>query len=241
MTRAFIFDLDGTLADTEPLHLAAFNAVFRDHGIGISEADYFNPTSGFIGLNDRDCFATALRQHGKHADDEEIAALVADKSEVFQTMAAHRAKLFPGAERFVRAAAERFPLIVVTGALRADAEATLRGTGLRDLFLDVVAAEDAECGKNAPEPFIAALGRLGFILRNRNPIQPRECLAVEDSPYAIDGAHRAGMKALAIAHTVRAEALSAAEIVRPSMLETDLDDVLRALAESDSRARKGAS
>jgi len=239
MIRAFIFDLDGTLANTEPLHLAAFNAVFRDRGIEISEADYFNPTSGFIGLNDRDCFITALARHGIRTDADEIAALVATKSRTFQTMAAEGAKLFPGEERFVRSAAERFPLVVVTGALRADAEATLRGIGLRDLFLDVVAAEDAERGKNAPEPFITALGRLGYILRDRDPIQAGECLAVEDSPYAIEGAHHAGMKALAIAHTVRAEALSAAEIVRPSMRDADLDEILRALARTEEAGRIG--
>ena len=57
MIRAVIFDLDGTLVETEPLHFAAFNEVLRPDGIEIEFNDY---TARLIGLNDRDCFATVL-------------------------------------------------------------------------------------------------------------------------------------------------------------------------------------
>ncbi|MGC1401181.1 HAD family hydrolase, partial [Candidatus Binatus sp.] len=147
MIRAVIFDLDGTLVDTEPLHFAAFNEVLRGDGIEIGFDDY---TARLIGLNDRDCFSTVLRENGKGAGEEHVAKLIARKTAVYQAAIAERDVLYQGAEKFVRDCARRFPLMIVTGTLRVEAETILRHAGLRELFLDIIAAEDVERGK--PEP-----------------------------------------------------------------------------------------
>ncbi|MBV8771634.1 MAG: HAD family phosphatase [Deltaproteobacteria bacterium] len=101
---------------------------------------------------------------------------------------------------------------------------------LRDCFLDIVTAEDVERGKPEPDGFDAALGRLGFILRPHPPITAAECLVVEDTPAGIEAAQRAGMRALAVAQTVAASKLAAADLIRPSLAMADLDEVLRLLA-----------
>src|SRR5579862_8973270 len=226
MIRAIIFDLDGTIVDTEPLHFAAFNEVLRPEGIEIPLDEY---TARLIGLNDRDCFATVLRDNHMDAGEQKIAALVARKTVVYQAMVAEREVLYPGAGKFVRDCAQRFPLMVATGTLRAEAEAILRRARLRDLFLDIIAAEDVERGKPEPDGFIVALGRIGFILRQRDPVLADECLVVEDTPPGIDAAHRAGMKVLALCHVAPADALAAADVVRASIRDLDLDNVLHAL------------
>jgi beta-phosphoglucomutase len=227
MIRAVIFDLDGTLVDTEPLHFAAFNEVLRADGISIHFDDY---KARLIGLNDRDCFSTVLRENHKDAGEQHVADLIARKTVVYQEIIAERDVLFPGAEKFVRDCAHRFPLMIATGTLRAEAEAILRRAGLRELFLDIIAAEDVERGKPEPDGFIAALGRIGFILRQRDPVMADECLVVEDTQAGIEAAHRAGMNVLALCHVAPAADLAGADVVRASIAELDLDEILRALA-----------
>jgi beta-phosphoglucomutase len=226
MIRAVIFDLDGTLVETEPLHFAAFNEVLRPDEIEIGFDDY---TSRLIGLNDHDCFATVLRENHKNAGEDHVANLIARKTAVYQAIIAERDVLCPGAEQFVRDCAQRFPLMIATGTLRAEAETILRRAGLRDLFLDIIAAEDVERGKPEPDGFIAALGRIGYLLRQRDPVLADECLVIEDTPAGIEAAHRAGMKVLALCHMLPSIDLTAADLVRPSISDLDLDDVIHAL------------
>jgi beta-phosphoglucomutase len=228
--RAIIFDLDGTLSDTEPLHFEAFNAVLKPHGIEISRADYF---SRLVGYDDHDCFTILLREHRKPADEALIGELIAQKTSVYQAIVAEREVLFAGAAEFVRHCAHRFPLALVTGTLRAEAETILRRAQIRDLFADIVAAEDVERGKPEPDGFKAALGRLGYILRPRPPLLAAECLVIEDTAAGIEAARRAGMRILALAQTVSASELAAADLVRPSIAETNLDEVLLSLAALD--------
>ena len=96
-------------------------------------------------------------------------------------------------------------------------------------FADVVSAEDVERGKPAPDPFLMALQHLQRLPELSPPIQPDECLAIEDTAAGVEAARAANMKVLGIAHTSPAQTLAAADLVRASLAETDLNDVLRRL------------
>jgi HAD superfamily hydrolase (TIGR01509 family) len=226
MIRAIIFDLDGTLADTEPLHFAAFAKVLRTGGIELSRDEYF---TRLIGYDDRDCFTILMAENGRSADPAAIAELIASKAAIYQGLIAERDVIYPGAAEFVRRCAERFPLAIATGTLRAEAAMILQRSGLRELFVDVVAAEDVAQGKPAPDVFVTALGRLGFILRSRPPIEPSQCLVIEDTAAGVRAARAAGMRVLALSQSAAQAELAEADMVRKSLAETDLDDVLRRL------------
>jgi HAD superfamily hydrolase (TIGR01509 family) len=227
MIRAIIFDLDGTLADTEPIHFEAFAEVLRPVGINLSRGEYF---SRLIGYDDHDCFAAVLAENGAAADEVRLGELIARKAELYQRRIANRDVMYPGAEAFVRKCAERFPLIIATGTLRAEAEMILGRAQIRELFLDVIAAEDVTHGKPAPDGFLAALGRIGFILRPHPSITADECLVIEDTVAGVEAAHRAGMHVLAVCHSASADDLEPADVVTPSLAGTDLNQVLRRLA-----------
>ncbi len=139
-------------------------------------------------------------------------------------------RLHDGAAAFVQMCADRFPLLAATGMPRADAEMLLRGARIRDRFLDVLGREDAARAKPAPDLFLAALGRIGFLLRQRDAVEPAQCLVVEDSPAGIAGARRAGMRTLALTHTHLEDELDRADFVHSCFVEIDLDAILRACA-----------
>jgi len=135
-----------------------------------------------------------------------------------------------GAEDFVRACAKRFPMLLIAPGSYADNRSSLAALGLTGLFLDILSEAEVEQRKPAPDLLIVTLGRIGFLLRDRNPVEPGECLVVDCSPAGIEAARRAHMRSLAIAHTVPAVALTSADFVRDSFLAIDLDEILRGCA-----------
>ena len=135
-----------------------------------------------------------------------------------------------GAEDFIRSCAKRFPLLLTAPGSYADIRKSLADLGLATLFLDILGEAEVEQRKPAPDLLLATLGRIGFLLRDRNPLEPPECLVVDCSPAGVEAARRAHMRSLAIAHSVPAAALTSADFVRDSFVAVDLDEILRGCA-----------
>lgn len=216
MPRAFLFDFDGTLADTEPLHFAAFAETLTRRGVAISETEYF---AHFLGRTDRECIEWLSADRGRADLVRDREALVAEKARVMASRLRAGAPLRPGVREFVARAAEAGPAAVVSGALRVEVESVLAGAELGAYFATIVAADDVSRGKPDPEGFRLAWRRLRAL--RLADLEPRECLAIEDAPHGITAARAAGMRVLAVAGSCRPEALAEADLVVPSLAEFD--------------------
>jgi HAD superfamily hydrolase (TIGR01509 family) len=220
MLKAIIFDCDGIIADTEPIHLAEFKRVLAEEGITLADEDYF---AHYLALDDRGCFTKAFGERGAGPTSAKLSELIERKAGyVHQAMQTGLA-LLPGAAEFIHNAAHRYPLAVASGALRAEVEMVVNYGGLRECFRAIVSAEDTPQGKPHPDPFIKALELLNQSLADR--IAPQECLVVEDSIHGIRAAHQAGMRCLAVTNSYPREKLTEAQLVVDSLLGLSLRDV----------------
>jgi HAD superfamily hydrolase (TIGR01509 family) len=219
--QAIIFDFDGVIADTEPLHFASLQQVLAGIGITLTETDYY---ADYLGFDDRGCFTAALQAHQRPAERNLIKTLMDQKATAYLAAVKHHLTIFPGVRELVREAADRYPLAVASGALRHEIELILEEAGIRKAFAHITSAEDVTRGKPAPDPFLHALQGLNR-LNIRPPIQAADCLVIEDSLPGIRGARSAGMKVLAVANTHTAQDLREADAITHSLTETNLAEL----------------
>lgn len=208
MLRAIIFDCDGVIADTEPLHFAALQNVLGEEGISLSKEAYY---SEYLALDDRGCFIKAFSKGGAVLTPEKLGDLVARKAAAVEPVINARLRLFPGAADLIRSASQRFVVAVASGALTREVEIILRKAGVSDCFKAIVGAEDVTRSKPHPDPFLEALKRINS--GSAAQIVPAECLVIEDSIHGVQAAHAAGMRCLAVTNTYQPEKLAQAEHV----------------------------
>jgi HAD superfamily hydrolase (TIGR01509 family) len=212
--EAAVFDFDGVLVDSEPLHFRALRDALRTEGVSITEGEYW---SIYLAYDDRGAIRLALEQHGVPVDADRVERLAAAKVERFAALLPEVA-VFPGARELVRALAAEVPLAIASGARHEEIVKVLGATGLADAFGVVVGAEDAPRTKPDPAPYAEA----ARLLRARVPaLAPGDCLAIEDSMPGIASARAAGMKVLGVAHSYPAEKLTAAHRVVDSLVGLD--------------------
>ena len=226
---AIIFDFDGVIADTEPLHFAGFRQTLAEIGISLTESDYY---SNYLGYDDRGCFIAALTAHRQPIDPAALARLMQRKAHAYLESLKDHLVIFPGIREFVRAAAAAYPLAIASGALRHEIEVILNQAGLRKEFLHITSAEDVTRGKPDPQPFLQALIALNR-QRREQPITAESCLVIEDSIPGIRSAKTAGMKVLAVANTHTIEDLHEAHAVAQSLSQVRLSELRERLWPAD--------
>ncbi|MGQ0812473.1 MAG: HAD family hydrolase [Nitrospiraceae bacterium] len=227
--RAIIFDFDGVIADTEPIHCASFQAVLGEINISLAEADYYD---NYLGYDDKGCFAAILAAHGHPAPAGMVAELVVRKAETYLRDVRQHLTIFPGVQELVCEAAQGYPLAIASGALRHEIEFILKHAGIRDAFEHIISSEDVAEGKPSPQSFLYALAALNR-WRTTQPLTAQECLVIEDSLPGIRGAHAAGMKVLAVANTHTIQDLHEADVITHSLEQVDLQRLCEQLWQHD--------
>ena len=204
--QAIVFDFDGVLADSEPLHLRAYQEVLSPIGVALTRDEYYDR---YLGYDDEGVFTSIAAAHGLRLDARQIAALIEEKTRVFDDLMASGEMLYPAARACVIRMASRFPLGIASGALRHEIEAILRGGKLDTYFRFIVASGETAEGKPAPDPYRRAAELHG--------LPPGRCLAIEDSRWGIESAKAAGLWCIGITSTYPREELQMADGIIESL------------------------
>lgn len=214
--RAVLFDFDGVLVNSEPLHYRALRGCLLPEGIDVGEEEY---ARWYLAYDDWRAIQIALDRHGVAHDAARVQALADRKADLFDELLA-TVPLFPGARELVESLAREMPLAIASGALRSEIERILQPCGLRPLFAAIVGAEDVLKGKPDPEPYLTAMARLQ---PHAHELRPEQCVVIEDTMPGIASALAAGMKVVGVAQTYPPENLRAAHLVVESLAALDAD------------------
>jgi len=220
-----IFDCDGVIVDSEPHHFRAFQQVLSEEGIPFTKEEYFQK---YLALDDKTCFETVFRAHGRAYDKRILKDLIIRKMGVYRRLSQRELFLYPGVVEFVRKVQGSYRLAIASGAFRGEIKFALDKAGLRSVFPVIVSAQDVRNGKPHPEAFLLALRQIN----ERHPapfpsIRSEECLVLEDSIHGVDAAHAAGMKCLAVTNSYPKEELAHADVVIASLAEVEPKDLER--------------
>jgi beta-phosphoglucomutase len=215
MIQAIVFDFDGVLADSEPLHMRAYQAVLAPLGIRVGRDEYF---ARYLGFNDEDAFRAIAADKGLALTEGLLAGIVAQKGRAYERLLGSADVLYPGAAACIERLGTGYPLGIASGALRHEIETILRAAGLARHFKFIVASGDTRNSKPAPDPYARAAQLHG--------LAPSSCVAIEDSRWGIESARAAGLRTIGITTSYSAADLSTADKVIAS-----LDELTRELIE----------
>ena len=209
--QGIIFDLDGTLVNTEPLHMDAWLGVLAKQGLFFDE-EWFKQ---WIGLPDRVLAESVTSDHDLQASSDELRIL---KGATYRKKAATEAQLYPQVEAGLQALKPRYKLAIATSSSRDEANAVFASTQVNNFFQTIVTSSDIKQLKPAPDCYLLAASQLG--------INPAFGIALEDSVAGVRAAKTAGLYTIAVANSHPEEKLGEADRVFPNTAQA-IDWILK--------------
>ncbi len=217
--QALIFDFDGVITDTEPVHMKAWLHVFWPLKIRFGKEEY---EKFYVGLNDRDFLDAVGKNHNRIFLENEKRILIKKKQSKTLSLLNKKIPLLPDVDKFIEYASKKYALAICSGASKKEILFILNKLNWVNLFDPIITLEDVVKGKPEPEGYILACKKLAKRL-NMSKIKLDKFLAIEDSPKGIAAAHAAGLKCLAISNTFPPSSLKEAEWVVSSLSEFKLE------------------
>jgi beta-phosphoglucomutase len=198
VTRAIVFDFNGTLSDDEPILCEIFVQLFSEHDRPLSAQEYFDELAG---LSDPEIVRTWL---GREYPD--VEAVIDERVERYRAAVAGGSSVHEHVREAVRYAAERVPIAICSGAARAEIEPVVEAAGLAPLLRGIVSSDDVADGKPHPEGYVKAMREL------LDGVNPSDVLVFEDTEAGIASAKAAGVgRILAITGTLDPKRLREAD------------------------------
>jgi beta-phosphoglucomutase-like phosphatase (HAD superfamily) len=233
MVQAVVFDFDGVIADSEPLHLRAYQSVLQRDGIALDKTDYY---ARYLGYDDAGLFEALAKDRGIAVDTAKIDRWIASKSQIVGKMLSDQSVLFPGAAACIRMFAACLPLAIASGAIEPEIDMVLEHAGLSTCFVAIASASDGVRGKPAPDLYLLAIAKLRDRQKGARSFAPDSCVAIEDSHWGIEAARRAGLRCIAVTHTYPASDLGTADLVIDRLSDLTVPDVEKIIGDN-GRAR----
>ena len=206
--EAIVFDFDGVIADSEPLHLRAFQQALADAGVDLTADEYYGQ---YLGYDDVGMLQALARDRGIAMDGQRLSDLIVHKGDCLQALLNGGSVLFPGARDFIQEAAAAVPIAIASGALRHEIDEIIESAGLAHLFKTIVASGDTPQSKPSPQPYQLAFSRLREAAGGN--LNPRRCVVIEDSRWGIESARGAGLRCVGVTTSYPAHELPGAELV----------------------------
>lgn len=208
--KAVIFDMDGVIVNSEPLHDQAFKETFDELGYGETHGIRL---TDFRGRSDRAVWNVFVERHRPSQSLAELTDL--KESRLIRALQADR-PIFPGIPQLVESLAAHYPLAVASGSLHRVIRAVLELDDLRRFFGTVVSSEDVASGKPSPDIFLRTADLMG--------VAPADCCVIEDTTAGIQAGLAAGMTVIAITNTY-----PAGELTRAHQVVRTYDEISRLL------------
>lgn len=223
--QAVVFDFDGVIANSEPLHLRAYQAILGDERVELTPDDYY---AKYLGFDDVGFFQRLSADRGLEWNERDITSLVERKGVKLQELLRDGAVIFPGAAAFIREAAAAVPVAIASGALRHEIVEIIAAAGIVELFTAIVAAGDTPESKPSPAPYELAFEHLR---RSSSGIDPRRTVAIEDSRWGLASARGAGLRCVGVTTSYPAHELRHAELIVGSLADLKLEMLDRLCAD----------
>ena len=205
---AIVFDFDGVLADSEPLHLRAYQEVLERFGLSLPREKYY---ASYLGYDDRGVFTAVAEARDWPLDEEKLGDLIEEKRRVFDGLLAGGDVMYAGAAECVARLAAVWPLGIASGAARPKSS-TCSGAA------DSNGTSASSSRQARPRPVSRRPIRIAR-RRRCTAIPPEACVAIEDSRWGIESAKAAGLWCIGITHTYPVPELLQADAIVSSLAE----------------------
>ena len=211
---AVIFDFDGVIVDTEPIHYQVFQDILEPLGLGYTWDEYINT---YMGFDDRDAFREAFRTAGKTLTSDRLQELISQKAGIFEQVVSRGVTPYTGVIELIhKLSAKAIPLAISSGALRSDIMPILEQLNIKQYFSHIVTADDVPQSKPHPASYLSAKEKLLFSFSDKLN-KDSLIYAIEDTPAGIQSAKGAGLSVVAVTNSYQAEKLGQADTIVQSL------------------------
>lgn len=221
MLKAVIFDFDGVICDSEPLHFQAFNNALEKNGIEIPISKYYQD---YLGYTDYELIENLNKDFSMGLSKEGMEDLAKRKCDAFEELVRQKNSVIKGVGELLELLkAESVRMAVCSGAIAYDIEIMLEGSNLADYFEFIISADDVKRGKPDPEGYLLSLKKLNDACDEK--IEAADCVVIEDSHWGIEAAQKAGMPTVAVTNTYAAGEFETAGLVVARLDELTIEQL----------------